>query len=49
MLLGYTQGAGKSSNKNTCPVRVDTIYKDDNSCSFSSDHCGAERYFNCES
>ena len=45
----YTQGAGKSSNKNTCPVRVDTIYKDDNSCSFSSDHCGAERYFNCES
>ena len=45
----YTEGVGKSSNKNTCPVRVDTIYKDDNSCSFSSDHCGAERYFNCES
>ena len=45
----YSEGDWKTSNKNVCPGRADKIYKDDSSCSFSSDHCAAERYFNCES
>ena len=43
----YSEGAGKSSNKHSCPVRVDTIYLNQNECSISSDHCAAEKYLNC--
>ena len=43
----YPKGTGKSSNKNACPVKVDTIYLNLSECSISSDHCAAEKYLNC--